>query len=146
MARHLQVYAHEGLRVTFEPTRCIHAAECVRHLPAVFDAQARPWIRPEAASAAEIIAIVQRCPSGALKAYQHDASQEITAVDVTVEVSRHGPLTIRGPVTVVDEATGTTVVEDRRMVLCRCGHSARKPFCDGAHRRVRFRDPPDLPA
>jgi CDGSH-type Zn-finger protein len=26
------------------------------------------------------------------------------------------------------------------IALCRCGHSANKPFCDGAHTREAFRD------
>jgi len=27
-----------------------------------------------------------------------------------------------------------------RITLCRCGHSANKPFCDGAHAREGFRE------
>jgi uncharacterized Fe-S cluster protein YjdI len=39
----------------------------VKGLPAVFDTQRRPWIEPDNAGAAEVIAQVARCPSGALR-------------------------------------------------------------------------------
>lgn len=53
--------------VSFDPTLCQHAAECVRGAPAVFDTARRPWIDPDAASPEEIEAVVGRCPSGALR-------------------------------------------------------------------------------
>ena len=42
VARRLQVYRTDAIEVTFDPNRCIHFAACVRTLPAVFDAKARP--------------------------------------------------------------------------------------------------------
>ena len=46
---------------------CTHAGRCVKGLPAVFDANRRPWIDPNGATADEIEAQVVKCPSGALK-------------------------------------------------------------------------------
>jgi uncharacterized Fe-S cluster protein YjdI len=67
-SRALQTYEGEEVTVTFDPIRCIHSEECVHGLPAVFDPSRRRWIRPDAASADEVVAAVARCPSGALRA------------------------------------------------------------------------------
>ena len=144
MAKLLQVYEHEGLTVTYNTRRCIHAAECVRHLPAVFDPGARPWVRPERATADDVITAVLRCPTGALQAQRDGATitsvGERDADTASVRVTRHGPLYARGEVTLVAE-DGTEIVSDTRLALCRCGHSRRKPLCDGSHRTHQFRDP-----
>ncbi len=55
------------LTVTYDDQTCTHAANCVRLLPTVFDADRTPWIDPDAARADEIIAVIARCPSGALQ-------------------------------------------------------------------------------
>jgi uncharacterized Fe-S cluster protein YjdI len=72
MSKPLQVYDTSEITVTFEPDICIHSGVCVRGLPAVFDVRRKRWVRPELASAAEVAAQVDRCPSGALK-YQMKA-------------------------------------------------------------------------
>ena len=60
-------YAGADVTVSFDAERCRHAAECVRGLPAVFDTKRRPWILPDAAPASEVVEVVGRCPSGALR-------------------------------------------------------------------------------
>lgn len=67
MAKRLQVYETPEITVTFDPNICIHSGVCVRGLPAVFDVRRRDWVRAYAASAADVAAQVQRCPSGALQ-------------------------------------------------------------------------------
>ena len=50
----LHRYEGRGGIVTYDVKRCIHAAECVRGLPAVFDSNAKPWINPDGADAAAL--------------------------------------------------------------------------------------------
>lgn len=59
-------YTKDGLTVLWKPQRCIHSGICARGLPGVFDPKRRPWVDMTAAEQAEIIAQVDRCPSGAL--------------------------------------------------------------------------------
>lgn len=59
--------------------------------------------------------------------------------EVTIKARANGPYKVTGPVRVID-ADGREFVlpEGSAIVLCRCGHSANKPFCDTSHRRVGF--------
>src|SRR5947207_8439554 len=57
---------NDAIEITYDAHRCIHAAECIRGLPAVFDSGRRPWIAPSGASADEIANVIARCQSGAL--------------------------------------------------------------------------------
>jgi CDGSH-type Zn-finger protein len=54
-----------------------------------------------------------------------------------ITVNDHGPLRIEGDAIQICDASGKTFGLAGRTVvsLCRCGHSANKPFCDGAHAR-----------
>lgn len=59
--------------------------------------------------------------------------------DVTVKAINSGPYQIKGPVTVVDHDGKEYELGNRRTVLlCRCGASNKKPFCDGTHARIGF--------
>lgn len=49
-----------------------------------------------------------------------------------------GPLLVEGNVEIC-AGTGKTLNRLVRTKLCRCGHSANKPYCDGTHARVGFK-------
>jgi uncharacterized Fe-S cluster protein YjdI len=133
-------YEGDGITITWEAERCIHAAECVRGLPGVFDSDRRPWITAGGASADEIATVIDRCPSGAL-GYERPSAASASPVShraaVSVAVQPGGPLFVRGPITLTG-ADGAEIEAPERLALCRCGGSARKPFCDGTHNRIGF--------
>lgn len=58
--------------------------------------------------------------------------------DVEIEVLQNGPLLITGPINFKDSAGADIPVTKETIALCRCGHSAIKPFCDGGHKREGF--------
>jgi uncharacterized Fe-S cluster protein YjdI len=138
--RRLQTYETEAITITFDPTRCIHAAECIRTAPAVFDSRRKRWIKPELGSAELIETAVRRCPTGALAWRLADGTSESADERTSVRAWRNGPLYVRGDVRVETE-DGRPVASGFRMALCRCGATKNAPFCDGSHRDVGFRDP-----
>ena len=59
--------------------------------------------------------------------------------DVTIDVRHNGPLKVTGPITVLDfEGREFALPEGSSVVLCRCGHSENKPYCDVTHKRIGF--------
>ena len=59
--------------------------------------------------------------------------------DVTIQARENGPLKVTGPVTVLDyEGREFELPPGTSIVLCRCGQSQNKPFCDSTHREIGF--------
>ncbi|MDJ1153504.1 MULTISPECIES: (4Fe-4S)-binding protein [Macrococcoides] len=83
----MKSYSNDEITVHFEAERCIHATECVRGLPQVFDVNKRPWIDVSQASKDEITEVIMRCPSGALTFTRKDQYKE----DYPVTEIRTGP-------------------------------------------------------
>ena len=143
-ARHQEgvarAYATDDIEVSWEPSLCTHVGECFLTAPEVFDPRARPWVRPDAADADTVAAVVMRCPTSALRFRRlDDGPQEEDMVgDPQVHPVPNGPLEVRGRLRLVD-ADGNVVREMTRASLCRCGQSRRKPFCDNSHRLVNFK-------
>jgi CDGSH-type Zn-finger protein len=57
--------------------------------------------------------------------------------DVTIEVRPNGPYVVTGTIELRD-TSGTVLPTQARTVLCRCGASTKKPFCDGTHSKIGF--------
>ncbi|MFD4376277.1 (4Fe-4S)-binding protein [Streptomyces sp. NPDC058486] len=130
----LKEYEGEGITVTFEPRRCLHAAECVHGLPEVFDLSRRPWILPDAAAPDRVAEVVRRCPSGALQYHpaegtgaEERAGEEPPDVPTTVRRTPTGQLVVRGDLLVSGERG---VRRETRVMLCGCGASGNQPYCD----------------
>ncbi len=53
----------------------------------------------------------------------------------SITIKENGPIVIKG-VTQMTGPDGMQLEAKPTMFLCRCGHSAKKPFCDGSHSKV----------
>jgi CDGSH-type Zn-finger protein len=54
-----------------------------------------------------------------------------------------GPLYVRGNVQ-IKSPDDTTLKQEIRLALCRCGTSANKPYCDNSHLKVAFQASDDV--
>lgn len=59
---------------------------------------------------------------------------------LVVRCRENGPLVIQGSIQVVDHQGNAFPIPAGKdtIALCRCGHSKRKPFCDGSHKGAGF--------
>jgi CDGSH-type Zn-finger protein len=56
-----------------------------------------------------------------------------------ITVRPNGPLIVEGDDVVVVDVEGQPYeIVKRPFKLCRCGHSATKPFCDATHKTIGF--------
>jgi CDGSH-type Zn-finger protein/uncharacterized Fe-S cluster protein YjdI len=122
--------------VQFHGKRCIHARNCVLGRPDVFVPNVEgEWIHPEAATAEEVAELAHSCPSGAIQYARFDGvEQESAPVVNTMRVRENGPYAFHAELVI----EGQSDVGFRR-VLCRCGASQNKPFCDGTHHAAGFK-------
>lgn len=91
---------------------------------------------------AEIMAMIDRCPSGTYSYSLSKDGEDIEAdlpvqIAQTVEITSEGP--IEGPLWVtgyipVERADKKYLETRNRVTLCNCGESKCKPLCDGTHR------------
>ena len=134
-------YASGDLTVVWKPKKCIHAGICVKSLPKVYDPKGKPWIKAENASADELMAQIEQCPSGALSYTMENENivEETSSSEVTVKVMPNGPLLVSGTLQVTDK-DGNTETKTKNNAFCRCGGSSNKPYCDGTHSKIEFCD------
>ena len=134
-------FTYQGAEVTvsFNPRLCSHAAECGRIASNIFNTKQKPWVQPDNGTRAEVEAVVAACPSGALKLRDDDGhGTDLFAERPQVEIQKDGPywvLDVAAPVP--PQGIGMSM---RKYVLCRCGQSGNKPFCDGSHRDKGWKD------
>jgi uncharacterized Fe-S cluster protein YjdI len=124
-------YTGEAVDVSFDPVRCRHAAECLRGLPAVFDRGRRPWILPDGGEPADVVEVVARCPTGALRTHPRASDAHERPVTPTEVIALPGgPVLLRGDLHLT--APSGSAEHETRAALCSCGATANAPYCDGS--------------
>jgi CDGSH-type Zn-finger protein len=126
-----------GAQITVRDDRsiCSHAGFCGNQVTNVWKSVSNT---ADTVVRAQVIAMIERCPSGALT-YGVDGDDAEPLLPQAIGVVDDGPICVTGGVTVTT-ADGTVFETRNRVTLCRCGASANKPLCDGSHSKAGFRD------
>lgn len=127
-----------GTNITVSDDRsiCVHAGFCGTRATNVWKEVANTG---DSAVRAQVIGMIEKCPSGALT-YKLDRDDDVEPLmPAAIGVVDDGPLWVTGGVAVAS-STGEPIEARNRVTLCRCGQSANKPLCDGAHKQAGFTD------
>ena len=132
---------YEGTRLVVRDDRliCVHAGFCGNRVTNVWNEMGGSGT-DDSTVRAQVINMVERCPSGAMT-YRLETNSADIEPDLrpAIAVIDDGPLHLTGGVT-VQRSNGTLLETRNRVTLCRCGASNSKPLCDGSHREAGFHD------
>ena len=136
----IKEYSNGEVTIIWKPAICIHSEICRKTLPNVYNPNERPWIKAENGTTEELINQIKRCPSGALSYRMNDEdNKEEAHLETVVEVLENGPLLVYGTLNVTHR-DGRKEIKNKTTAFCRCGASNNKPFCDGTHAKIGFKD------
>jgi CDGSH-type Zn-finger protein len=94
---------------------------------------------------AEAVRAACDCPTGRLTALEKDGSAHEHAYEPSIDILQDPEKAVSSGIFVkggipIEAADGTMYETRNRAVLCRCGQSRNKPFCDATHVVVDFID------
>ena len=135
----LDSYEGDGITIHDNRGTCCHSGNCTDNLPSVFRTNAEPFVDPKGADTQSIISIIRQCPSGALGYTIGGTNYLGEERDPAIYVSKDGPYHVQGSIELRHEERNSGASFEH-YALCRCGHSKNKPFCDGTHWYVGFKD------
>jgi CDGSH-type Zn-finger protein len=58
---------------------------------------------------------------------------------ISVKINKDGPYIVQNCTSLMN-SKGEELPTKEYIALCRCGASKNKPFCDGSHKAVEFKD------
>lgn len=138
----IEITSGDELTLTDNPQYCVFARFC--------DAGGGVWAATETSfddtSRRQAIRQASMCPSGRLMIWGNGSDHPFERhyepslgliEDDALRVS--GGLWVRGGIEISSE-DGAAYEIRNRTVLCRCGESANKPYCDGSHASLHWRD------
>ncbi len=124
--------------ISYTPVLCGSYEACIHNAPGAFQHGRDPWIEPEKDSKDNIAKALKRCPSGAISvSVNGSALSHLDTDEVEIHVMEDGPYLVRN-VDLHNEFTGERA-DTQKYILCRCGHSKNKPFCDASHNNVGWK-------
>ena len=129
-------YVGKDITIHDDRSVCSHVGYCTEQLPKVFRHEGNPWIDPDAEDAEVIAKLIRLCPSGALTYTMNGVLWEGDLTLPSVLPIPDMGLVCRGSIKLKG---GAKPACPTHYMLCRCGQSKNKPFCDGTHYYVDFK-------
>lgn len=141
-------YSNGEITVFWKSELCIHSANCLLDLPRVFNNRKKPWININGATSQEILKTIDTCPSRALTYLKNPKytlrktrkSKKKTIKYARIQILMNGPILVKGNYIIRDAKKKKIKIDGEVAALCRCGGTRKRPFCDGTHLSIGFKD------